>query len=356
MKKPYAFHFRDPLIFMQIAVLLFSASGCRVWYRTKVSSADTIASRQFVQQAVESIEQENMENATSQLALAVRANPENIEAGTLYADTLWNQGKRQEAIAQMEKVVRNSEVTPELVVKLSWMFFECAEYEKAQQFLTLGLKHDPEMADAWLLQAKLHELQGEEDLALNAYHQAVFHAPENGDFQLALAHQYLKQRKFQRALESARAAKGKISENSDFSAEVLLCEGNALMKLQRTPEAAQTFRLAFSNDPKDPELLSRLASAQLQCGDLAGAHQTALQGQKTAPQNTAFPQILHQIQIASETHTFPQELPHTVPNTVPQSAPSTVPGPVLAEPEMRIGQEVPDFRPQYPQNRHGLQH
>lgn len=395
MKSVPLIHFRKLLVFLLIPVLLFSASGCRVWYRTKISSADTIASRQFVQQAVESIEQENMENAESQLALAVRANPENIEACSMYADALWNQGKHQEAIAQMEKVVRNSEVTPELVVKLSWMFFECGEYGKAQKFLTLGLKHDPELADAWLLQGKLHELQQKPELALNAYHQAVFHEPENGDLQLVLAQQYLKLEHFQRALESARAAKGKNSENAEFPAEILLCEGDALVKLQRTSEAVQTFRLAFSKELKDPELLSRLASAQLQCGDLAGAYQTAQRGAETAPQNGVFSQVLHQIQLASGTPagTLPASVSSkgpaetlaaaasgnsvgnpvtgaasgdpagglagdpsalhsgTGPSALPSPHPSGVPELIRVEPEKRIGREVPPFRLRYPGKR-----
>lgn len=387
MKYVPLIHFRKLLVFLLIPVLLFSVSGCRVWYRTKISSADTIASRQFVQQAVESIEQKNMENAESQLALAVRANPENIEACSMYADALWNQGKRQEAIVQMEKVVRNSEVTPELVVKLSWMFFECGEYGKAQKYLTLGLKHDPELADAWLLLGKLHELQQKPELALNAYHQAVFHEPENGDLQLVLAQQYLKLEQFQRALESARAAKGKNSENAEFPAEILICEGDALVKLQRTSEAVQTFRLAFSKDLKDPELLSRLASAQLQCGDLSGAYQTAQRGAETAPQNEVFPQVLHQIQLASGTpaSTLPASVPSKKglagtlagvasgnsagtpadalagdpsglhsgagPSTLSSSHPSGVPEPIRVEPEKRIGREVLPFRLRYPGKR-----
>ena len=265
-----------------------------------------------MQQAAESMEQQDTENASARLALAVKTNPENIEARTMLADLLWNQGDREEATRQMERVVLHPEVTPELVVKLAWMFFEQKNYALAQKYVSLGLKHNSGMADAWILQGKIYELQNQNEQALTAYHQAAFYAPEDEKIQTMLAKQYLKLGKPQRALEAAQAAKRKSAADAP-SEEILLCEGKALSQLQRQPDAVRVLLQARAQNPQSTPILSALAEAQYLNRDFGAAYQTAARGLELSPGNETCSQIVAQVQTASNFRTVPDLAPVTVP-------------------------------------------
>lgn len=313
--------------FISASLLLTTSGGCRVWHRTRVSSAETIASRQYVQQAVESIEQNKMENAKSQLALAVKTNPENLEARTMYADELWKEGNREEAIRQMQKAVIHPEVTPELVVKLAEMYFECSNYSLAQRYVSLGLRHNSGLAEAWILQGRIYEIQQRSEQALAAYHQAVFYAPENVTYQTLLAQQYLKNGKPQRALEAAQAAQDK--SNSDAPPiEILLCKGTALSQLARNHEAVQVLAQANALHPQNAQILTALASAQCENQNYSYAFQSATQALNLDPGNAQCTALLNQIQAVAAA-----QRPGT---TISPSA--TVPVP--ARIENRIGNNV----------------
>lgn len=321
-------------VLMTAAVMVFllgTCGGCRVWHRTRVSSAETIASRQYVQQAVESIEQKEMGNASSQLALAVKTNPENLEARTMYADTLWNQGECDEAIRQMEKAVRHPEVTPELVVKLAEMYFERENYSLAQRYVSLGLRHNSGMPDAWVLQGKIHEIQNHPEQALAAYHQAAFYAPEDVKIQTLLAQQYLKNGKPQRALEAAQAAQEKSTTDTP-PVEVLLCKGEALSQLQRNGEAVQVLAQANTLQPENPQILTALASAQFQNQEYSSALQNAARGLKLEPENAQCSAILHEIQSVAAARTGGNTVVSALSDTsgTPAGTPTTSPNTSLA--------------------------
>ena len=340
----WSIHYRERAALL-VSVLLLLSGGCRVWQRTKVTSASTLESRHFVQQAAESIEQKNMENAESQLKLAVKSNPENIEARTMLADTLWNQGSYSEATKQMEKVVRHPEVQAEQIVKLAWMHFEQNNYSPAQKYVSRALKENNEIADAWILQGKLYEIQGKSDQTLAAYHQAVFLAPENEKTQTLLAKQYLKLGKAQRALETAQTARCKNQSNR-VNEEILLCEGNALLQLQRNSEAIQILNQANTLAPQNIEIISALAQAHYQNQNFGPAFQTAARGLEIEPENQICSEIMTQVQFASNIYrqretTAASTPTHQTPVILPGNSHSPVlPSPVPAEIGIRYGTKV----------------
>ncbi|MDO4628075.1 MAG: tetratricopeptide repeat protein, partial [Planctomycetia bacterium] len=277
-------------------LLLFSGSltGCRVWHRTRVSSASTLASRQYVQQAAESIEQKNISEAANQLELAVKENPQNLEARTMLADTLWNQNRRDKAILQMEEVVTLPDVTPELVVKLAWMYFEQENFSLAQKYVSLGLRHNAELADAWFLQGRIYELQGQTESALAAFHQAAFYDTDNGKIQAEIAEQYLKLQKPQRALEAAQSVQSQNPAVSP-SADLLLYEGYALAQLNRHPDAVRVLTRANQIAPENTAILSALATSHYQNGNALAAYQVATRGLQLNPQDPECSRITREL-------------------------------------------------------------
>ena len=246
---------------MVLGMLFVTLTGCRVWNRTHVTSAETLASRQYVQRAAESLEQQNEEDAESQLNEALNSNPSNFEARTMKAEILWKQGKKKEATAEMEKAVTSPEVTPEQITRLAQMHFDQGDFQKAQNCVSLSFRYDASLSSTWVLQGEIYEIQGRNEDALAAYHQAAFHEPEDSRIQLKIASTYLKIGKPQRALETVQHARLKGS-TEDAPPEMLLCESKALTELNRTTDAVRLLMIARQKNPENAEIQTALAQLQ----------------------------------------------------------------------------------------------
>lgn len=244
-----------------LGLLFVTLAGCRVWNRTHVTPAGTLASRQYVQQAAESLDQQHVEEAESQLGEALNSNPANAEARTMLAEILWKQGKQKEATAEMEQAVKSPEVTPEQATRLAQMYFDQGNIQKAQSWVSLSFRYDASLSSTWVLQGEIYETQARNEDALTAYHQAAFHAPEDPRIQLKIASTYLKIGKPQRALETAQNARLKGS-TEDAPAEMLLCESKALAELNRTEDAVRLLTIARQKDPENAEIQTALAQLQ----------------------------------------------------------------------------------------------
>lgn len=283
------------LLLAVFAFSIASCAGCRIWHRGGgVSSASTIASRQYVQQAVESIQQNDATDASQKLELALETNPENAEARAMYADMLWKQGRHLEAIAEMEKSVRNSEAVPDWHVKLAWMYFEEKDLSNAALWVEKGLKRDPTIADGWLLRGKIDEARGKNREAIAAYHQAIYYNPEDYRASVMLANVYLKAREPQRALETIQGTAAKFAPNQE-PVEVVYAEGMALFELQRFESASVQFAAAASKNPKNPHFLEMLAESQYRAGQYDSALQTAQSGLRAFPASEPCREILTQL-------------------------------------------------------------
>ncbi len=244
-----------------LGLLFVTLAGCRVWNRTHVTSAETLASRQYVQRAAESLEQQNEKDAESQLNEALNSNPANIEARTMMAEILWKQGKKKEATAEMEQAVTSPEVTPKQITRLARMYFDQGDFQKAQNWVSISFRHDASLSATWVLLGEIYEIQGRNEDALAAYHQAAFHAPEDSSIQLKIANTYLKIGKPQRALETAKNARLKGS-TEDAPPEMLLCESKALTELNRKEDAVRLLTIARQKNPENAEIQTALAQLQ----------------------------------------------------------------------------------------------
>lgn len=244
-----------------LGLLFVTLTGCRVWNRTHVTSAATLASRQSVQRAAESLDQQHVEDAESHLSEALNSNPANIEARTMLAEILWDQGRKAEATVEMERAVKSPEVTPRQITRLAQMHFSQGNFQQAQNYVSLSFRQDPSLSSTWVLQGEIYEVQAQNEDALAAYHQAAYYTPEDPGIQLKIANIYLKLGKPQRALETAQNARLKGSME-DAPSEMLLCESKALAELNRTTDAVRLLTIARQKDPENVEIQSALAQLQ----------------------------------------------------------------------------------------------
>ncbi|MDO4584046.1 MAG: tetratricopeptide repeat protein [Planctomycetia bacterium] len=286
-----------------LLILILLQNGCQFWRRTGVSSASTIASRQYVQQAVDAIQLENHSEATQKLALALKANPDNYEARAMYADTLWENGDVENGILEMQRVVQHEDATAEMFLKLAWMYYETEEWGLAQKYLNQGLQQNSTLADAWVLQGKIFQKQNDSPRAIAAFHQAIYYNPEESKAALYLADEYLLTQRPQRALETIQVALSKFPPSQE-PVEMLYREGLAMSHLKRHADAVEILTAATEKmagkqlfSPEDEQkVLLALAEAQYQAGRYADAIHTAFRGLEVGPYNQRCAQLVRQIQ------------------------------------------------------------
>lgn len=204
-------------------------------------------------------------SAEEKLTLAVKTNGDNAEAKAMYADMLWKQGRRDEALKFMSEAAAHRDALPEWQIKLAWMYFENRQLLLAQKYLERGLRQNSTISDAWILQGKVYEEQNLPDKAIAAYHQALFHAPSDVRAQTFLADLYLRGENPQRALETLQCALAKYPPHQE-PAEILYRQGLAYRALLRSNDAVRVFAIAAEKNPQNPTYLSALAEAQYSAG------------------------------------------------------------------------------------------
>lgn len=286
-----------------LLILILFQNGCQFWRRTGVSSASTIASRQYVQQAVDAIQAENRSEANQKLVLAIKANPDNYEARAMYADTLWENGEVENAILEMQRVVQYEDATAEMFLKLAWMYYETNELGLAQKYLKQTIQMNTSLSDAWVLQGKIFQKQNDSLRAIAAFHQAIYYNPEESKAALYLADEYLLTQRPQRALETIQVALSQFPPNQE-PVEMLYREGLAMTHLQRYADAVEILAVATEKmsgknlfSPEDEQkILLALAEAQYQSGRYSDAIHTAFRGLEVGPYNQRCAQLVRQIQ------------------------------------------------------------
>ncbi|MDO4549642.1 MAG: tetratricopeptide repeat protein [Planctomycetia bacterium] len=281
-------------ILATIIVPIIFLTGCQIWRHVGVSSATTLASRQYMQQAVESLQLNEENTARQKLELALKTNPENMEARAMYADVLWDIGEQEKAISELKQVVDSPEVSPATYVKLARMYYDTLQWEISQKYLSEALRRDSSRSDAWTLQGRLYLTSFHTEKAASAFHQAIFYNPENWEAFLLLSDLYLTDQKPQRALETVQYVRHKFPPDQE-PPEVLYREGLAMCALGRFSEAVETLTLADSRMPQEINILSALAHAQYNAGKTADALHTAELAINIMPENEMCLNLLRHI-------------------------------------------------------------
>jgi predicted Zn-dependent protease len=109
------------------------------------------------------------------------------------------------------------------------------------------------------------------------------------------------------AMEAGMVA-GRLGTSADDMAALHRLRGDVLLRLKNDPEAAETeYRQALSLRPRDPQLLERMAEAQLSTGNTEGARSSALAALAIDPHRQAALRTL--ASIAMNDRNYEQALP-----------------------------------------------
>jgi tetratricopeptide (TPR) repeat protein len=210
-------------VFCLFGVLLVAAVGCRL--NRSFSPIALAPSSERSRLGIAAMERGDFVEAEKRLEDAVRLNKNDINHRRYYAEALWQQGKHQEALQQLDEAVkRGGQNSDSLHISLAEKYLAIREYTTAYRYADEAVRLNPQDARCWALRGRAKRLQ--------AIHQAGY-----AEHSVAMFHQ-------------ARA----------------------------------DYLRAVSLSPHDRELLAELAAVQMSCGQPEQALATWLTVQNLYPQ------------------------------------------------------------------------
>ena len=223
--------------FSLFGLLLLSAVGCQL-HRLNGSFA-TLSPRQIFDsgeqsgQGIAALEQGKLSEAEKLLAHAVKLSKNDINHRRHYAEVLWQQGKHQEALHQLDEAIkRGGQNNASLHISLAEKYLAIREYNTAYHHADKAVHLDSQDYRSWALRGRTKRSQ--------AAHQAGY-----AEHTTAMLHQ-----------------------------------------------AREDYLRAVSLAPNDRELLAELATVQMNCGQQEQALATWLSVQNLYPQKGEPPEVL----------------------------------------------------------------
>jgi tetratricopeptide (TPR) repeat protein len=280
-----------------IALGALLTSGCRLPSRDGPVPRSLASCRQLSQRGISAEERQDWASAESLFNQAVQTCGVDPDARRHFAEALWHQGHQRKAIEQLDEAIRLAGDDERLYVRAAEMRLATGDLEGASEKVGIAIDLDPQSAGAWVLQGKILRERNQPREALAAYYRALNSTPEDREVLLALAETYRVMNDPQRALLKLHNL-ADTYQTGDEPQNVLYLQGLALSALGRHADAASVLLMARERGPATPELLNRLAEAELQAGQFVAARQSVEQVLAIDPQNRLARTTLDRLNVA----------------------------------------------------------
>lgn len=277
---------------------LFLLPGCKLPGARGPASEQLMASRHYSQQGMAAMDQSDFERAETILSRAVRACPDDPEAHRHYAEALWQRGRREEAAAQLAETLRLCPDDPTIYVRLAQMRLEMGQAPAARLAAEQSLDLDPKSAAGWAVHGRAMLATGDQRQALADFHRALGYSPNDRQILHDLAEIYQQEGQPQRALLTLQKLNDTYPPGEEPS-EVLSLLGVAYTSTGRYDAAVETFSTALLRDRPTPELLARMAEAQLARGRAEEAANAAREALTLDPTHEASRLLLSRLEAAA---------------------------------------------------------
>lgn len=277
---------------MTLALVL--CSGCRSLPWRFPTDEKVIAAREQGRLGMDSMHAGKLAEAEARFRHAVERCPEDSKLRHDLSGVLWKRGKRKHAIAQMNTALQESGEQPQWTVELGEMLLESGKVDEALSSTEQALKQDAQLADAWKLRGDIQHHQGNLTSALHDYHRALTMRPDSTEVLMKIADVYRAQGRPRRAL----ATLDRVCETTapdDRPSELSYLQGLALQAIGRHDDAIEYFNLAQAQD-NHPDILLRIAEAQIALGQFEAARSTAERFATDKPGDLRIAAVMKQIQ------------------------------------------------------------
>ncbi len=260
--------------------------GCRSLSNQGPISQSVTTCRQLTQQGINAMERGDWKRAESLLSRAVEMSKTDADARRHYAEALWHRGAMQDALVQLGEARRLAGEDPGLAVRTGELHLALGQINDARRMVGEALRLDPKFAPAWALRGRVAEALGQTQQALADYQRALGYAPENQDLTILVAETYRQLNEPQRALTALQSLADSYTPGEEPQ-QVLYLEGLALTALRRYDDAVRSLSRAANRERPTPDILYRLAEAQMLNGHAGESQATLQEALALAPDHAA---------------------------------------------------------------------
>jgi len=256
--------------------MLLCASGCQLFRSQGPVPKGVAEARELSQRGMNAMERGDLPGAESFLAQAVKVCPSDIEARRQYAETLWQRGQRERALASMEKAQSIAPDDAQIGCRVGEMYLALGNVDDARQMADDVLDLSPDESRAWALRGRAEVAAGNFDRALADFHRALETVHDDRELLMETAELYRRMNRPQRALSTLTALCETYGPGEEPQ-QVLYLKGLALAALSRHDEAADSFALAVDHGSASSELLYQLGESALAAGRAGEAERAVSQ-------------------------------------------------------------------------------
>ena len=274
-------------------LLLLSAPGCRVFRNHKVSEESIAAARQLSLQGIDAQQRSQWDRAESLFATAILKCPTDERARAGYAESLWQRGEWQPAIAQMEESVRLSGGDPIRRVRLGQMYRKVGDLALAKSQADQAIAVNAQLGAAWALRGQVLFAQGHRNEALANFHRALTYDDTLPGVQLAIAEIYAQENRPQRALATLQSLGP--NQPAEQAADIAIRQAQALVALGRQGDALELLAKAAERSDSPAAVLHELAVTQLAAGNNGSARRTIEAGITRFPTDNRFRSLAQEL-------------------------------------------------------------
>ena len=246
--------------------------GCRS-IRRFGDSRQTIDARRLSGQGLQAMHDGRLEVAETYFSEALEISKSDDRAHWGLAESYWTRGETEQAIAHMEQAVRLSAADPKLVRRLGRMYLELGQLESAEQHIEWALDLQRDSEESWALKGDYLRAVGNDEKALEMYHQALALRPDYPQIQLHAAEIYHSQGRYDRVLATLDCLQDGVGIEESLPTVDML-RGIAMRQLGRGDEALRCFQRAIDKNPADASPHLEIATLALARGNVDQAHQS----------------------------------------------------------------------------------
>ncbi len=282
------------VVWMLAAIIIVCGSGCAMFGRRSPAPEKVAACRELSRQGAAAMESGDWQRAESLLEEALAASPDDVEAHRYLAEALWHRGATEEALSQMATASRLRPTDARLPVRAGEMLLARGARAAALAHAEQAIGLDPQLATAWALRGRVFWQLNQPDRALADLGRALEFAPRSSDVLWDMAVLYRERGQAARCLTTLHQLHDTYRSGEEPQMSLLL-EGQTLLDLNRSHQAAESFLAAAQRGPPSAEILYSLAHAQFAAGRFGEATAAAEQALAIDGSHHASRQLLAQL-------------------------------------------------------------
>ncbi|MCM2373351.1 tetratricopeptide repeat protein [Aporhodopirellula aestuarii] len=281
------------LVLLCVLTTVCSQFGCRGIVKFG-ESRQTVAARRLSRQGLKAARDGDWIVAETLFSESLEVSDNNDAAHRGLADTLWQRGRRNDAIEHLKQAVQLSAGDPKHLQRLGRMYLELGRVDEAARQCEIALQSDREWAALWALWGDCELAQSRTESALAAYHRALSLQPDYPYVQLQAAEIYHQQKRHDRllaTLDRLNESEGSLVMNQTDGGIVPgradLLRGLAMRELGRIEESNRYLVAAAQKNPADVTSRLQLAAASISNGDPVSAQGWLAQAMQVDPEAVA---------------------------------------------------------------------